>query len=378
MILLFLQSLARLASLLVLALLSLFDSRLRVRGRLLVLIVTPLFVAVQLVTWLFVLIDEIFFAAYRRVDVRSPLFVIGPPRTGTTFLHHVLAEDERTTTFKLWECLFGVTITGKRIVQGIVAIDRVTGHRIGRALGAAGRRLFSAMDDVHPLALDTPEEDFLLLLPTATCFLLVVPYPRAGWLYRYARFDRALSGQERKRHLDWYRRCIQKHLYVYGADKQFLSKNASFAGWSDSLLDAFPDARLLCTWRDPVEAVPSQLSSLRPAFETFGYRGMDHAFKERLVRLTEFYYRHLDAVRRASPDRTALITTEALRADLPGTVRDAMRQVGLEVSESLDAALEARAARSREHQSAHRYTLAEFGLSSKLIESRFRGTGPDA
>jgi hypothetical protein len=33
----------------------------------------------------FYLLDEIFYRGYHAIDIKSPLFIIGPPRCGTTF-----------------------------------------------------------------------------------------------------------------------------------------------------------------------------------------------------------------------------------------------------------------------------------------------------
>ena len=92
---LFLKSLGRYLSLLLQLLTSPRHDGRRLTGFLLVLGAIPLLVAVQLLHWLTFLLDEIFYRGYRDVPVRQPLFVLGPPRTGTTHLHRVLSEDAR-------------------------------------------------------------------------------------------------------------------------------------------------------------------------------------------------------------------------------------------------------------------------------------------
>ena len=42
--------------------------------------------------------------------------------------------------------------------------------------------------------------------------------------------------------------------------------------------------------RDPVAAMPSQLSSLRPGLESVGYRQVTDSFRDALVDLTLFYF----------------------------------------------------------------------------------------
>ncbi|WP_166805004.1 sulfotransferase [Nitrosococcus wardiae] len=71
----------------------------------------PVFGLVQGLHWLGFLFDEIFFRGYRKVSVFQPLLVLGPPRSGTTLLHRVLAQDSQFTTFATWECLFAPSVT---------------------------------------------------------------------------------------------------------------------------------------------------------------------------------------------------------------------------------------------------------------------------
>jgi len=343
----------------------------RLVGFLLVLGALPLVVAAQFLHWLTFLLDEIFYRGYRDVAVREPLFVLGPPRTGTTHLHRVLSADPNTTTFRTWECLFGLSVFSRKLLLVLARMDRGLGRPAGRLGAWLGRRLTGAMDDIHPVGLDDPEEDFLCLLPLAACFLLVVPFPRAAWLWDIARFDTALGEDEKRELLGWYRRCIQKHLYVFGADKRFLSKNASFSGMAEALLTEFPDARILYTSRDPRAAVPSQLSSLRPALETCGFPHYPDDLRDGLVDLLRYYYEHLYEVAATYPDRMALLYNDDLKNDLSTTVIAALNSVGLAVDDGFRDSLLIMSAESRQHTSDHQYSPEQFGLSDELIASHF-------
>lgn len=88
-----------------------FDPDRRFTGALLLLLMFPFLLLLQVMHWMLWAVDEIAFRRYRQVNIESPVFVIGAPRTGTTFLHHVLAGDPGFTTFRLWECLFGITVS---------------------------------------------------------------------------------------------------------------------------------------------------------------------------------------------------------------------------------------------------------------------------
>jgi len=368
---LFSASLRRYLSLVGQLLLSIANGRRHPVAGLLMLLAFPLFVAWQLLHWLGFLLDEILFPGYRDLPVNRPVFIVGPPRSGTTHLHKVLALDEQYTTFATWECLLGLSITARKLCSGLATADRALGRPVARLSGWLGGLLFAGMEDVHPLSLAGPEEDFLVLMPLPACFLLAIPFPDADWLWRTAKCDQELAPDARDALMDYYRLCIQKHLYIAGKHKIFLSKNASFSGSTEALLRAFPDAAILVCTRDPLATVPSQLSSVAPARGLFGYGEPDREFRERMIDLLQHYYLHLADVLDRHPHRCALLHNHALRDSLAAAVCGALTSVGRQASPGFVEQLEAEAAKSREFVSRHRYTLEEFGLDTDLIRSRF-------
>ncbi len=349
-----------------------FERGRRVSGGLLILLAMPLFIVSQLIQLLGLLIDNLLFRGYRRVEIRAPVFVIGPPRTGTTFLHHVLASDPRTTTFRTWECLFAMSVSLRYVGIGMARLHRWLGAPLSRFGGWLLQKVAGSLDDIHPVRLGDPEEDFLSLMPVFACFLLIVPLPRARWLYRIARADTDLSRAEQDALLGFYRRAIQRHLYVFGRDRTFLSKNASFAGSIDCLLREFPDARIIATVRDPVSVVPSQLSALRPGFRASGFAALPGGFQDNMLALLEHYYLNLAACARRHSGRLAFIDNSELRHRLEPSVRRAYEELGLEPSSALLERLADPTPDTTTKASTHSYTLEEFGLDEAGIRSRFR------
>lgn len=339
-------------------------------GGVIVLLGLPLFLVWLVVQWLGLLLDEILFRSYRSVEVRDPLFVIGPPRTGTTHLHHVLANDPDTTTFRTWECLFGLSVTTRYIGRGMARLHRMLGSPFAKLGDKLGSTLFKRMEDIHPIRLNEPEEDFLALLPVMACFLIVVPLPAARWLWSFARFDTDLSHREQSAFLRYYRHAVQKHLYVFGRDRRFLSKNASFAGMVGGLLEEFPDAKIIATVRDPLSVVPSQLSSLRPALELCGYPEVPARFRDDLVALLAFYFLNLKAKAVNYPGRIAFIDNNALRHEPEASILGALAELGLAAAPELVEAIRTLPDGPGAKASRHKYTLEEFGLSEATVRSR--------
>ncbi len=334
-------------------------------------VLVPAFVLLQLSHWLGFLLDDLLFPAYRRVVVREPLFIVGLPRSGTTNLQRILALDERVTTMRSWELLFAPSITERRLWLALAALDRRLGRPGGRLLRWIERLGAARLEAVHPTTLSDPEEDFLLLLPAFACFLLVLAFPEHPDLWRLSRLDE-LDLAERRTLIGFYRSCVQRHLYVVGAERVYVSKNPSFTPFVETLSRAFPDARFLCCVRDPVETVPSQLSSIQGGLAFFGIDGVGSALAGRFVSLMEHYAKHaLSVSERLSPDRWAFVPLADMRRDAAGTLAGALAKLGWGIEPDFRMRLEEASVRSRSYRSRHRYRLEDFGLEEAALVRRF-------
>jgi len=63
--------------------------------------------------------DYIFLPKFRKVKVKQPVFIIGHPRSGTTFIHHLFTQTDEMAAFTTWQLLFPA-ITARGIVKPIV------------------------------------------------------------------------------------------------------------------------------------------------------------------------------------------------------------------------------------------------------------------
>jgi hypothetical protein len=331
----------------------------------------PLLTAVQAVHWAGFLLDEVFFRGYRKVKVREPVFITGVPRSGTTLLHRTLTTDSRFTTFSTWELLFGLSVTARKIIMAIGALDRKTGSPLRRAISFAERRNFCDFNSIHKTSLFEPEEDYLTLCPILSCFILVLVFPRLDMLWKMAYFDTDMSAKERNTVLSFYRACLQKHLYVHGEDRRLLSKNASFSGALGSLAAFFPDARFICCTRNPEETIPSVLSSMQGGMRLFGIGRRSSDFRDRIVQAMENYYRNLEKTVSALPaDRCAVVDMNQLAENLEENVDEIYSRLGLETSPEFERSLKSAARASRGFRSRHSYSLEQFGLKREKLNSR--------
>lgn len=333
----------------------------------------PVFAIIQTIHWIALLLDEVLFPDYRHVCPKAPIFVVGIPRSGTTFLHRVLARDrEQFTTMALWELLLAPAISERLFILGMSRIDRFLGQPGGRLISWLSRRMASALDEVHPMTLQDAEEDFLLLSPILSCFLLIVPFPFAPKIQKLASFDDCVHPSERRQVMAFYYAMVQRHLYVFGDHKTFLSKNVSFTPMLESLLTTFPQARLIACARSPLEAVPSQISAMEEGWRLFHNLFTPEFFRDRWLELMDYYYSHLAHVLSSRNGHDYLLfNMHELQTGIKTCVQSIYDRFHIPLSHTYATILDQEAEAAASYRSRHRYDLEKYGLNAESVHSRY-------
>lgn len=335
------------------------------------LVVLPLVTLKLLVDGLCLLLDDLFFTQARDMPVREPLFVLGPPRSGTTFLHRVLAEDrDQFVTSPAWEVLLAPSIVQKKFFRAVLALDRKLGRPLVRGVRWLEKRLLSAFEDTHPGSLADPEEDYFYLSSICACSGWILAFPSWTSLRSVLPGQPEASDAHRRRALAFYKSCLQKQLFVDGGHRTVLSKNASFSSWMDVLPEFFPDARFVVSMRDPAETVPSMLStagaSIRAAAATAG----ENRLQDLLIEEMKAHYRCLhEVIPTLPPERAAVLSQPEFKQDLEKVLRAVSAQLRLEFSTEFWEKVSRLGQESRSHRSSHIYGLTVTGVSPEELRT---------
>jgi len=205
-------------------------------------------------------LDLILFLSISRCELERVLFIVGLPRSGTTYLHRLLASQENVfTTMPAWEAVFAPALCEKYLFSFVFRLDAYSGSPLSRLIASVERQLPSASNSIHATGLMVPEEDFVALLPYDGCFLRFVLWPYASRTWRLAHFSEQLSDKEKRRWLRVYKGILVRHMIFRGTHLHYLSKNPSLTNWLPHLAEYFPKSQFIGLTGEPVAVVGSQL-----------------------------------------------------------------------------------------------------------------------
>ncbi len=295
----------------------------------------------------------------RSVRIEAPLFVLGLPRTGTSALHALLAQDPTKQVLEYW------LAQSPRPRPPRESWEREPRYR------AAVRELRTVywidpgLRAIHDLTADGPEECRHLLGQSFTddTFDSNATIPSYTAWYR----ERDMRASYR-----WHR-AVLALIGSTSPERRWVLKYPAHMAHLEALLEVYPDACFVFTHRDPAQVLPS-LCSLVTRWRGLYERDADVARVARWqVAMWAERIEHALAVRARLPaDRVFDLAHAEIVADPIAAVRGLHDHFG----ESLNAAGEARLRAWRDaHPPAahgeHRVQPEDFGLEAGALRERF-------
>jgi hypothetical protein len=176
-------------------------------------------------------------------SIERPIFVTGMPRSGSTFLHNLLAQDRSNLYVRCWETIYPCPTSSGRPATS----DR-RAAKVDRHLDAFAK-LAPDVRRVHPLTAQSPQE----------CTEIT------GHVFRSLRFDtthRVPSYRlwlDDAGHLAAYRfhRRFLKYLQHHKGPGRWVLKCPDHVFALDAIREVYPDACFVFMHRSPLEVVPS-------------------------------------------------------------------------------------------------------------------------
>ena len=292
--------------------------------------------------------------------LHPPLIIAGLARSGTTFLHNMLAlsPDHRALPQWLLMCPFP-----EASGNGDGTDPRIS--KMERALRLR-QPLLPGIDAIHYTRADTPEECILALGLTFNSLIFGTLLPVSGYMEWYLRQE---DISQKYREYRWLLNVFQSH----EPEQRLTLKAPAHTGYLEHLLQAVPNALIIQTHRDPVPCVSSVCSLVR----TFHRAVSDEIDMQRMVshtlQLYESWCRRNLAFREAHPDAIYDVFYGALVSDPIGVVRDIYSHFGLRWTEQYESRLHEFVHNNpKDKHGKHHYAASDFGLTEAEIRERLR------
>jgi len=332
----------------------------------------PVFTLLKLSSWLGFAWDDLFYKEYRQQKLAQPVFIIGNPRSGTTFLHRLLARDELNFSYiRMWEVIFAPSISQRKLLWFVKKIDDTLGGRLQNWILDQEKRTYVS-NPIHKMGLLEPEEDEGILFNIWETIFTTVVFPHPDLVRKYAFFDKQVPLFQRHKIMRFYRSCLRRHLFARHSDKKFLSKNPTFSPKVDSLYEFFPDAKIIYLVRNPLDTVPSIISWMSFQWKQFSDPEENYVFKDYMLELAKEWYEYpLERFAKAPKDSYAVLRYEDLAQNPGKIISDLYTKFGFELSPEFELILEDANRKATSYKSSHRYSLRKMGLTKREILNKF-------
>ena len=321
-------------------------------------------------------------------SIRAPIFVVGLPRTGTTYLHRLLSLDPNARAPKTWELFDPVPVLPAAVLETEEGRAKDRAKRI-KFVDDAIKKLDMCVPHfkgIHEVGGDLPEEcmasigcDIPMLFSTFHV-LIRRPYEAFGWR----------SGQAYKN----YKMVLQLLQYQAASLSNFQAKEKRWTlkcpvhlGLLEFLSEGFPDATVVWTHREPKESVGSLASFVRATQDMHeGKAHIDlkalgddvlHFGGEWIKRADEFLAKN----DKKKHPRSSVMYEELIK-DPISTVKKLYKDIGLEFTDEYERrlkiyidedkkkreALKKKVGGSGEHL--HSYDIADFGIEEEAVNDK--------
>lgn len=295
-----------------------------------------------------------------KVKVESPVFIIGLPRTGTTFLHQLMSAEPSNRAILSSEMIF---VPEKQSNwNGSPSFRKWLGTSFMlRMLYNFSPKLAS----MHWVEANSPEECDQIILGSFCSYY----FEMLGGVPRYAKW---LSNQDFLDAYTYHKQYLQL-LQWYRPGKRFLLKAPFHLFNLPSIMSTYPDAKLIFTYRDPINVVPSWCSLATVL------QGLTHDSVDLCALGSHWSEKFAKGFEQMIVERKSIPENQVFDVDYRKSTKEPIDLVskiyshfGFELNEFGISSLKNHIANNPQHKhGVHTYSLEQFGLSSEGIKNQY-------
>ncbi len=288
--------------------------------------------------------------------ITRPIFITGLPRSGTTFLHTLLAQDAMVATPLSWQTVYPFPPRTGSFGTSLRKIWIETQFRLMRLLAPE-------LNELHPISADAPQECTDI---TAQVFQSL----RFDSMYRVPSYQ---SWLENHGHLNAYRfhRRFLQHLDAQKPGRRWVLKSPDHVFALEAIKAVYPDVQIVFLHRDPISVLASvaKLTEVlrRPFARSIDLMEIGQQVSSSWIDGSN----RMIAAAANSRDILHLHYGQVVSAPIKA-VEVLFRHCGLVLSDDAKTRMQAwldRVPRSGNGQ--NRYNLATFGLDANVLRAQF-------
>jgi Sulfotransferase family len=301
-------------------------------------------------------------AAIAHEAIRRPWFIVGLPRTGSTLLHHLLAQDPGSRVLQAWEVMFPSPPPER------------AGYETDPRIGQAERqlrwldRMAPEFKAIHPLGARLALECIALM---SYSFLS----SRFHTTYHVPSYQEWLERQDLRPAYELHRRILQ-HLQWRTPAERWVLKAPSHLYALDALFATYPDAVVVQTHREPLVVLASVASLTAVLQGVFTDRlDLGEIGQEVTRRWANGLERamHLRQSGRVPGERFFDVHYHEMLADPIAVIRRIYARFDVPFTAEADRRMRRHlAVNPQGGHGVHRYSLAAFGLDPQELTHRFK------
>tara|TARA_Y100000588_G_scaffold368111_1_gene435631 strand:- start:2852 stop:3961 length:1110 start_codon:yes stop_codon:yes gene_type:complete len=307
------------------------------------------------------ILDRIFFPKAFTKTIKNPIMIVGNPRSGTTFIHRYLVNNDIGTGNQLWQMLYPSLILQKLLRPILPFLEKVSPARHHSTAA-------------HATSLQSVETD-----DVAIFFRYLDGFFLYGFVLSWAEEDlfewmdpkiRNMS----KRDYAWLESLWIRNQYTSGIDR-IIGKLFSLSTNLPEFLETYPDSKILYTIRDPLSVIPSGLNLVSGVLDKrFGFWSLPEEKRQHFINRLYFGLVHL--LKRFHEDwengridrsRVYIIHFDRMMNDFDTLMDEILNFIDHVPSEELRKDILKTAETQRNFQSGHKYDLEKFGLTEEQI-----------
>ena len=293
--------------------------------------------------------------------IARPIFVVGPPRSGTTIFHDLMTLDPDNRVPLSWEAAYPLPPpetasyrTDPRIARVQSDLDRVD-------------KLLPEFKKMHPMGAERAQECVAITAHDFTSMIYQVQF-------NVPNYDRWVLDCDMRSALRWHRRFLQV-LQWRAPGKRWVLKSPQHMWHLQHIHREYPDALFVQTHRDPLRIVAS-MSNLAATLHGLASDHVD------LPAIANYYaqalargYNNTVAYRKSgklADEQVIDVYFQDFRGDQVGTLRRAYQHFGFELQDSAAAAMQSFLAKNpADKHGRHVYSLDDTQLDERRVRGLF-------